>query len=116
MELQLSDHNNNLEQVEYENKLVSIYYQISNYIPSLSEGKRNVFIKYLEEYYLDQSETELGDFIDEMAQIYFFDINSEDLHLYIRECIDSSELNYDMLYQVGLHILETVEYIVNYNN
>lgn len=105
---------NNLDQVSYENILVSIYYQISNYTSQLSEFKRNIFVKYLEEYYLDQSDTELGDFIDEMAKIYIFDNNDDNLHLYIRECIDDSELNYDMLYHVGLHILETVEYIFNY--
>jgi len=106
----------NIKNKEYtEDEIVSIYYQISNYTVRLTEEKRDIFIKYLEEYYLDESETELGDFIDEMAQIYVYDIQDEDLHLYIRECIDVSELNYEMLYCVGKYILEIVEYIVNYN-
>jgi hypothetical protein len=79
------------------NQVICKYLLIANYIKPLDQFERYLLIKYIENYFEDQCDTELGDFIEEMVWVYLYSLDDDDLHIYIREVIDCSECNLEML-------------------
>jgi hypothetical protein len=63
-----------------------------------------VLIKCIEEEFLEQADTELGDFINSMCEIMIFE-SQEDIEFSMYKLVVESELNLEMLLQVGKQII-----------
>ncbi len=92
-----------------DNLVVITYLQLGSMLYGATQEQIMMLIRYIEEYYVDEADNELGEFLDEMAKIYLTLLNNDELHMYIRECIYECDLNLEMLYHIGLHLEEVVE-------
>lgn len=92
-----------------DNLVVMTYLQLGSMLHNLSQEQIKILINCVEEYYNDEADNELGEFLDEMVKIYLTLLNNDELHMYIRECIYEFDLNLEMLYHVGLHLEEIVQ-------
>ncbi len=88
--------------------VVCKYLIIAEHIKPLDPYERYLLIKYIEHYFDDQADTELGDFIEEMVLVYLYNLYDDELHTYIREVIDCSGCNLDMLNCVSETIIDVV--------
>jgi len=84
------------------------YIQIANVIKSFDSLQHYQLIKYLENTYDDEADTLLGDFIDEMVQLYMYDLYNDDLYIEIQQIVDSSEINVDLAYTISESILQII--------
>ena len=89
--------------------LVLRFYRIGLWLKELDPVYQYAMIKYIEQEYDYCDDTELGDFIEFMVQTYMFDINEEDLHDIIRDVIEYSDCNEDLLMQFSNHMLTFVD-------
>ncbi len=93
-----------------DNVVVMTFLQLGSLLHDLSQEEIITLIKYIEEYYIDEADNELGEFLDEMVKIYLTLLHNDELHMYIRECIYEFDLNLEMLYHIGLHLEEVVHH------
>lgn len=89
-------------------KAILSYIQISESIKRLDSLQHYNLIGYLENMYEDEADTLLGDFLDEMVQLFMYELHEEDLYSSIQTLIDSSEINLSLAYKVGQTILEVI--------
>jgi hypothetical protein len=92
-----------------DNVVVMKYLQLGSMLNGISNEQIITLIRYIEEYYIDEADNELGEFLDEMTKIYLTLLNNDELHMYIRECIYEFDLNLEMLYHIGLHLEDVVQ-------
>jgi len=92
-----------------DNLVVITYLQLGSMLNAVSNEQITSLVRYIEDYYIDEADNELGEFLDEMVKIYLTLLNNDELHMYIRECIYESELNLEMLYYVGLQLQEIIK-------
>ena len=93
---------------EYYNHTILNYVQIAEQVKKLDPYDRYLFIKYLEYEYDNEADTLLGDFLDEMVQLFVTSLYEEDLYADIETILDASDLNIDLAYTVSKTILETM--------
>ncbi len=93
---------------EYYNHTILNYVQIAEQVKKLDPYDRYLFIKYLEHEYDNEADTLLGDFLDEMVQLFVTSLYEDDLYADIETILDASELNIDLAYTVSKTILETM--------
>ena len=91
-----------------DNVVVMKYLQLGSMLNGISNEQIISLIRYIEEYYIDEADNELGEFLDEMVKIYLTLLHNDELHMYIRECIYEFDLNLEMLYHIGLHLEDVV--------
>ena len=91
-----------------DNVVVMKYLQLGSMLNVISNEQIISLIRYIEEYYIDEADNELGEFLDEMVKIYLTLLHNDELHMYIRECIYEFDLNLEMLYHIGLHLEDVV--------
>jgi|LauGreDrversion4_2_1035121.scaffolds.fasta_scaffold1014951_1 hypothetical protein len=84
------------------------YIQISEAIKMLDPLQQYGMIHYLETTYEDEADTLLGDFLDEMVQLFVYELYEEDLYSSIQTLIDASDINIRLAYNVGQSILMRV--------
>jgi hypothetical protein len=81
--------------------VISIYMELAKKLQKLSLDEQYNVLNQVQSYFEEQADTELGDFLNDIAFIYcsmLYDKNLEDI---VTECIMVNDCNYDMLYQVG---------------
>ena len=93
---------------EYYNHTILNYVQIAEQVKKLDPYDRYLFIKYLEHEYDNEADTLLGDFLDEMVQLFVTNLHEDDLYADIETILDASDLNIDLAYTVSKTILETM--------
>ncbi len=86
--------------------VVSLYLQISEALTQLNTDQHIKLIQWIEKEYINEADSPLGDYLNDMCLIFFTDLYEDELHDKIRTLIYDSELDYDMLYEVGKTILE----------
>ena len=91
-------------EVEYNNQIINAslpYIEIAEKLKELDPLQQYELIKKVEAYFDDQSETELGDFLNDMAYLYLTEITNPEINNMIVNLIIDSELNFEMVSCVG---------------
>lgn len=84
------------------------YIYISEIIKQLSPLQQHAIISYLETIYDEEADTLLGDFLDEMVQLFLYELYDDDLYSSIQTLIECSEIDISLAYCVGQTILEVI--------
>jgi hypothetical protein len=128
IEIKIENENENYESDEHfeyiENELKSIYIQknqtaeisedecvlnfviLGEHVHNLNREQKYVLLKYLEQYYDSESNSELGDFINDLMFTYMTISDVNHLHIYIAEIINNCEINLDVINTVYEFIIK----------
>jgi hypothetical protein len=91
-----------------DDEVVLLYLEIGTLLQLLPLTSCMSVLKYTEELYENEADTDLGDFLNDIFRLFAYTSSNEfdELHSYIRDIVYDSELNYSMLFHVGSSILE----------
>jgi hypothetical protein len=92
------EEDNNLEEEEIdEDELVIDLYMLHSNIQMLTDMQKFSLIKYLENYFDSEKDTELGEFLNELIYTYLFTTDDNSLHDVLRDLIRSSNLDLSLI-------------------
>jgi hypothetical protein len=91
-----------------DDECVLLYLEIAQCFHSKSPAEKLHILRTIETHYDSESDTELGDFINNIFALCLQRSQDDDLHSYIRDEIYDSDLDYGLVFSVGTTILSTV--------
>ncbi len=98
-----------------DDEVVLLYLEIADLLQQLPITHCLQLLKTVERMFDSESDTDLGDFLNNIFLLYAYTSTQEwdELHYQIRELLYNSELDYDVVFHVGTSILEET-YIHHY--
>lgn len=81
--------------------VISIYMELAKKLQTLTLDEQYNILNQVQTYFEEQADTELGDFLNDIAYIYCSMLYDRNLENIVTECIIVNDCNYDMLYEVG---------------
>ena len=91
-----------------DDELVILYLDINNNICNKNSNQQFSLIQNIEQIYESESDTDVGDFLNNITVLLLNHFNNIDLHELIRNEIYESELNYNLLFEIGATILTMI--------
>ena len=91
-----------------DDELVILYLDINNNICNKHSHQQFSLIQNIEQIYESESDTDIGDFLNNITVLLLNHFNNIDLHELIRNEIYESELNYNLLFEIGATILTMI--------
>ena len=88
-----------------DDELVILYLDINNNICNKHSHQQFSLIQNIEQIYESESETDIGCYLNNIALLYLNHFDNIELHNLIRNEIYDSELNYNILFEIGATIL-----------
>ncbi len=88
-----------------DNDVVLLYLDISEQLKQIESVDHLHVIQWLEKEYINEADSPLGDFLNDMCLVYLNDLYNDEIHEKIRNVVYDHDLDYDMIYEVGNMIL-----------
>jgi hypothetical protein len=91
-----------------DDEVVLLYLEIAELLVHLPLSHCICILKKTEQMFESEADNELGDFLNNMFVLYAYHPSNDfdEMHTKIRDIVYESELNYDLIFQVGVSILE----------
>ena len=89
-----------------DNDVVLLYLDISEQLKQIESVDHLRVIQWLEKEYINEADSPLGDFLNDICLVYLNYLYNDEIHEKIRDVVYDHDLDYDMIYEVGNTILE----------
>ena len=91
-----------------DDELVILYLDIGNNIYNKNIFQKFNFIQNIEQIYESEYDNEIGCYLNNIALLYLNHFDNIELHNLIRNEIYDSDLNYNLLFEIGATILTMI--------